>query len=57
MKSLMFVLVATLSGARGSSVLLRIGLVAPSEADVTGRYKRHFHALPGGPAGAMMYSG
>lgn len=57
MKSLMSVLEATVRGARGSRVLLRVGLVAPSEADVTGRFSSHFHSLVGGPARAMMYSG
>jgi hypothetical protein len=50
MKSLMSVLEATISGAQGSSVLLRNGLVAPSEADVAGRQILDFHAIPGGPA-------
>lgn len=57
MKSLMFVLAATISGAQGSSVLLRNGFVAPSEADVAGRQIPDFHAITGGPAGAMLYSG
>jgi hypothetical protein len=50
MKSLMSVLEATISGAQGSSVLLRNGLVAPSEADVAGRQILDFHVIPGGPA-------
>jgi hypothetical protein len=51
MQNLRCVLVATVRGARGSCVLLLIGLTTPSCADVTGR-QHHFH--PPGWASAPM---
>jgi hypothetical protein len=51
MQNLRCVLVATVRGARGSCVLLLIGLTTPSCADVTGR-QHQFH--PPGWASAPM---
>src|SRR5512132_1489431 len=51
MQNLRCVLIATVRGARGSCVLLLIGLTTPSCADVTGR-QHHFH--PPGWATAPM---
>src|SRR4029453_2559059 len=49
MQNLRCVLVATVRGARGSCVLLLIGLTTPSCADVTGR-QHHFHPPGWAPA-------
>jgi hypothetical protein len=53
MKSLKFVLAATVRCARGPRVQLMFGLLAPGETDVAGRHHRHFHPLRCGPSRAM----
>jgi hypothetical protein len=51
MQKLRCVPIATVRGARGSCVLLLIGLTTPSCTDVTGR-QHHFHP-PGWPSAPM----